>query len=77
MKEIYCLFQITNEYYQPDNDLVAWFSEKPSFDLLAKAMECEFIATQQNTLAVVNVWKGEKAWLGEIEYRLEVVKEFE
>ena len=31
---IWCLFSIANNYDQPDNNLVAWFKEKPTFEKL-------------------------------------------
>ena len=33
-KTIWCLFSIQNEYDQPDNNLVAWWFEKPEINII-------------------------------------------
>lgn len=59
--KIFCLFSVENNYDQPDNNLIAWWKEKPSFDTLAKAaglkgFPCD---ADQDTLFVVNLWQGQ------------------
>lgn len=58
--DIYALFSVENNYDQPQNNLVAWWGEKPSFDILAKAVGygCFPCATDEGTLIVVNLWQG-------------------
>ena len=34
MKTIWCLFHIDNEYYQPDNNLIAWFDTFPTYKMI-------------------------------------------
>ena len=38
MNKIWVLFSIANDYDQPDNNLEAWWANKPSFDQLSKTM---------------------------------------
>ena len=76
-KKIWCLFSIDNNYDQPDNNLVAWWSEKPSLFSLAKALELSFPSNKDDdTLFVVNVWQGKPSqfYFG-TEFRLEEVVE--
>ena len=50
------LFSIENQYDQPENNLVALFKEKPSIELLAKALEKSFPCDKDSeTLAIVNI----------------------
>lgn len=34
MKTIWCLFHVDNEYYQPDNNLIAWFDTFPTYKMI-------------------------------------------
>lgn len=57
---IWALFSVENNYDQPENNLVAWWSDKPSFDELANGLgwggfPCR---TDEATLYVVNLWQG-------------------
>ena len=38
MNKIWCLFSIENDYDQPFNNLVTWWSEKPTVDKIANAI---------------------------------------
>lgn len=79
MTTIWALFSVENNFDQPENNLVAWWSEKPSFDLLAKALSLEGFpcASDELTLYVVNLWQGEAKQIrqGETLYRLELLGE--
>ena len=75
------LFSIENQYDQPDNNLVAIFKEKPSIELLAKALGKSFPCDKDSdTLAIVNIWNNESKEgyrLGDFDYRLEEVNFYE
>ena len=74
--KIWCLFSVRNEYDQPDNNLEAWWVEKPSLETVAHALELTFPApTDAQTLAVVKVWSGEEQTIGSAAYRLSSINE--
>lgn len=74
------LFSIENQYYQPDNNLVALFEEKPSLELLAKALNISFpCSNDTDTLNVVNIWNsidGVSYCINDTNYRLETIEFF-
>jgi len=75
--KIFALFSVDNNYDQPDHNLVAWWSEKPSIEELAKALGLTFPATHdQETLFIVKVWSGEaeQNWLNTL-YILREIEE--
>ena len=74
MKEIWCLFSVHNNYDQPPNNLVAWWKEKPNFEILAKAINIEFKG-DENILVVVKIHQGEEQRISETDYRLEQIIE--
>lgn len=78
---IWCLFSIDNNYDQPDNNLVCFWFEKPSFDTLSKALGWKPFTelSDSNILYVVNLWKGAAAQdtPGGTTYRLQQVREGE
>lgn len=72
----YMLFSVHNNYDQPDHNLVAWWSGKPSFDQLAKAMGTTFPAPNDDTtLAVVKVWEMKEATVDQVLYWMATMKE--
>ena len=75
------LFSIENQYDQPDNNLVALFKEKPSIELLAKALGKSFPCDKgSDTSAIVNIWNNKSKHeyrLGDFYYRLEEVNFYE
>jgi hypothetical protein len=76
--KIWCLFSIAQEYDQPDNNLVAWWQEKPSIEKLANFLACPMDkARDEDVVAIVEIWKGERADLSreDVTYRLECVEE--
>jgi hypothetical protein len=79
MTKIFCLFSVQNEYDQPDHNLVCWWSEKPSFDALAKAIGLGGFPCAEDclTLFVVNLWQGRGGQIraGGTSYSLEEIEE--
>lgn len=71
--KIYALFSIDNQYDQPDNNLVAWWHEKPSLETLANALGGKFPSnSDEMTLKIVKVWGMEvQQRIGDTDYRLE------
>lgn len=71
--KIYALFSIQNEYDQPDNNLEAWWHEKPSLEILANALGGKFPSDRdEDTLAIVKIWGMEvHQRIGNTDYRLE------
>lgn len=79
MMEVWMLFSVDNNYDQPENNLVAWWKDKPTFDQLAKALgrgqfPCQ---TDEATLYVVNLWQGadKQEYPGGTRYRLQQIPE--
>lgn len=74
------LFSIDNQYDQPDNNLVALFENKPSLELLAKALNTTFPAsTDSDTLTIVSIWNDIDKYshrLNDANYRLETITFF-
>lgn len=76
--KIWCLFSVDANYDQPDNNLVAWWQEKPSIEKLAAFLSQPLDKADDETIAkVVDVWRGKRAHVGyaDTEYRLEEVPE--
>lgn len=75
---IWCLFSVENGYDQPDNNLVLWWSTRPSLEILvaffAKLMDEAF---DEDIVKVVAIWQGHRTALypGGTGYRLEEVNE--
>lgn len=62
---MYILFRIANEYDQPEHDFVCAWKDKPTLNELAASMSMEFPeSNDEDTLAIVNIWKGEKVRCG-------------
>lgn len=77
--QIWCLFSVDNNYDQPENNLVAWWKDKPSFDQVAASIGfgCFPCETDYATLYVVNLWQGanEQVQFGGTRYRLVLIGE--
>ena len=69
------LFSVENEYYQPMNNLVCLWKEKPSLETLCKDLGWKFPAdSDKDTLAIVTLWQGkEEVRIDNVDYRLETV----
>lgn len=72
------LYSVENNYDQPDCNLVALFKNKPSIELLAKAIGKSFpCSSDSDTLAIVSIWSnlgGNGYRIGNTDYRLETVE---
>lgn len=81
MKKIFCLFSIENNYDQPDNNLIAWWSEAPSEDQLIKVLIREYAIgighTEAYYASIVAKLLKETLRLNNTDYRLEEVEESE
>lgn len=66
---IWVLFSIDNDYNQPHNNLVAWWSVKPSIAQLKVALH-----DYEDTTAQA-LYKGKEVRYGEADYRLAAVPE--
>lgn len=71
---IWAIFSVDNNYDQPDANLVAWWPDKPKIEvvgsMIAEGFPCR---VDEHTLAVVKVWSGEEARIGETNFRLEQI----
>jgi len=68
--KIWCLFSIENQYYQPNNNLVAWWTKKPTTDKLFPVIGQGLSLEDTNLL-----FAGNKVRVCETDYRLEEVEE--
>ena len=87
MKTIWCLFGVKNEYDQPDNDLWAWWSSKPTLEQLCTLFSVEqnladgeslvaFVARAGETIIQLkDVVRGRTVRIDGIDYRLQQVEE--
>lgn len=75
-KSIWCLFSVNNDYNQPDNNLVAWWFEKPSFEILAEVIGVKFEG-EENILNIIFIHQGKARRVRETEYRLRNLDEGE
>lgn len=59
---IWCLFSVDCAYDQPQNNLVAWWQEKPTIEALAKFMACPLDKADSDQIVLVaELWKGGEA----------------
>jgi hypothetical protein len=58
--KIWCLFSVDNNYDQPDNNLFAWWAEKPSLEVLAQTLTGKPLGELEgeDILQVVEVFTG-------------------
>jgi len=75
-QKIFCLFSIANDHNQPENNLVAWYSGRPTLEQLARGLGLEFKG-DDNILDIVNIHQGPTRRIGDCDYRLESVAEGE
>lgn len=74
MADIWCLLSVDNNYDQPPNNLVAWWPDKPSLEVLAEAIGLKFPESDDEmTISVVKIWSGEARRIWNTDYRLELV----
>lgn len=84
-KEIYCLFSVDNEYYQPNNNLVMWWSSNDLTeirnDITAYFMKItglhKYHSEVPDTIddAVVAILQGAEQRIDNTDYRLDIVEE--
>lgn len=76
-KTIWGLFSVAQEYDQPPNNLVAWWSEKPNLETLFKTLNIQLGENDKSTVAVVKIWSGEEEEIdwSHTSYRLELIAE--
>ena len=72
--KIWCLFSIENNYDQPSNNLVAWWTNKPSIQCIAKALDIAFDPTNGSAICG-KILKGEEVRWQNTDYRLEEINE--
>lgn len=74
--KVWALFQVANEYDQPENDLVTFWQTKPGIDQLARFMGAPLEkSTSEQILAIAELWKGSRVRFpnaDDAEYRLEL-----
>ena len=71
---MYALYSIDNQYYQPDNNLVALYQEKPSLEALGRLFGGFPSSTDERTLDIVNLWKETEVRINDTNYRIEEIK---
>ena len=77
--EIVCLFSIVNNYDQPENNLEAWFENKPTIETLIKHFTVD-LSDNEAVVNIVKLWNGERVRIYShsdiyTSYRLQTVKE--
>ncbi len=76
--KIWCLFSIANNYDQPCNNLVRWWSAKPTIEELARFMGSPLgSADDEEVVRVVTLWKGQPVRFpfDDSDYRIQEVEE--
>lgn len=69
--KIWCLLNIDNDYHQPDNNLCAWWSKKPTTEQLTDAA-CGTGCFEENIERLLN---GEEVKTVYASYRLKEIEE--
>jgi len=72
--KIYVLFSISNEYNQPENNLVAWWHFKPSFEMLAEVVGV-IVDKEKGDCKIGSIFRGLEVRIGGANYRLRKIKE--
>ncbi len=67
---IWCLFSITNDYGQPDNNLVSWWHELPTIEEISYVTEGDLSGSHASDLL-----SNKYCNYGGTEYRLEQIKQ--
>ncbi len=73
---MWCIFSIYNEYNQPDNNLEAWWKDKPSLEMLFEFFKVDF-KDAELIVKVAQMWEseGKPVDIDDKEYRLQKVEE--
>jgi len=72
--KICVLFSIDNEYNQPENNLVAWWYSKPSFEMLAEAIGV-IVDKEKGDSKIGSILRGLEIRVNGANYRLRKIKE--
>ena len=72
--KICVLFSISNEYNQPENNLVAWWHTKPSFEMLAEAIGV-MVDKEKGDSKVGSILRGLEIRVDGANYRLRKIEE--
>ncbi|QIG68158.1 hypothetical protein EVB55_223 [Rhizobium phage RHph_Y68] len=75
---IYALFSVDNDFNQPTHNLVGWWLNKPTLEVIAKALGLNFPSVlDDETVAVVKIWsmQSEEIRVRETDYRLRLISE--
>lgn len=72
--KVWLLFSIVNDYDQPENNLEAWWKDKPSFDTLAKAVGI-MVDKKKGNEKIGRILKGEDVRISGADYRLQELEE--
>lgn len=70
--EIWCLFNIYNEYNQPENNLVAWWENKPNIYQLANIIGIQFDVKKGNK-ELGRILNGKRVEILDNQFRLQKV----
>lgn len=78
MKEIYVLTRIAGwEYDQPNNDMVAWWSDQPTFKQIADVLYPDWKDVSAYGKTIREITEGESVEIDYTHYELKKVKEGE
>lgn len=69
------LFSIDSHYDRPNNNLVAWWREKPSLGVLALALGIDKMEKDEDIIYVVRIGQGEERVRNEARWRLVQMRE--
>ena len=74
--KIWCLFHIDNNYDQPDYNLVCFWQDKPTVEMICKAMKLEYKNKKQKAIAG-KIYRGQEERIYPMcgHYRIEEVSE--
>lgn len=79
--KIWALTSVDNDYNQPPNNLVAWWSTKPTLEQVCQAVLSQNFppSTDEQVIQVVKIWNGEPVRVGSemsgTDYTLKELKE--
>lgn len=74
--KIWALFSVANNYDQPPANLIAWWTKKPSFELLARVLHIVVDKTKGHP-QIGQILKGMDIRIGDCDCRLEEIEEGE
>lgn len=76
VKTIWCLFGVENNYDQPDNNLLVWWSEKPSIEKILHHFNLHWDSvSDENIVKMVELYRGEHVRIDDTTYRIQIVEE--